>query len=95
MDWCKLNNLDMNVSKAQETIVDFRRNQPTHTALHIDVAAVEIVQGLAHQQYACFPLSTGRTSNIIQRTIVCWVGVDYALHICLFEVIFILELIAF
>lgn len=43
--WCTNNNLDLNVNKTKEVIVDFRRNQPTHTPLSIGGTDVEIVQG--------------------------------------------------
>lgn len=39
MDWRELN------KTTQEIIIDFTRNQPTRTPLHIDGTAVEIVQG--------------------------------------------------
>lgn len=28
VDWCHLNNLDLNINKIQEVVIDFRRNQP-------------------------------------------------------------------
>ena len=36
VDWCHLNNLDLNVDNTSEIIVDFRRKQLTHTRLYID-----------------------------------------------------------
>ena len=43
VDWCKVNNLVLNVGKAKEIIVDFRRSRPSHTPLHINDTAVEVV----------------------------------------------------
>ncbi|KAI4882420.1 hypothetical protein NFI96_021740 [Prochilodus magdalenae] len=43
-DWCKTNNLSLNVDKTKEMVVDFRRTRCDHTPLHIDGSAVEIVK---------------------------------------------------
>lgn len=42
-NWCKGNNLILNVSKTKEIIVDFRRSRPIHTPLLINDSAVEVV----------------------------------------------------
>ncbi|KAK0137544.1 Serine protease inhibitor A3L [Merluccius polli] len=42
--WCTENNLDLNVKKTKEVIIDFRKKRPTHTPLYIDGAAVETVE---------------------------------------------------
>ena len=41
--WCDANNLELNVSKTKEIIVDFRRNKTPLTPLFINGAEVEIV----------------------------------------------------
>ena len=41
--WCDTHNLVLNVNKTKEIIVDFRRNQPSHTPLLISDTAVEVV----------------------------------------------------
>ena len=43
VDWCKVNNLILNVGKTKEMIVDFRKAQPSHTPLLINDTAVEVV----------------------------------------------------
>nr|XP_061780940.1 uncharacterized protein LOC133572176 [Nerophis lumbriciformis]XP_061780941.1 uncharacterized protein LOC133572176 [Nerophis lumbriciformis] len=43
VDWCRTNNLVLNVNKTKETIVDFRKHQSSHTPLFINGTAVEIV----------------------------------------------------
>ncbi|XP_076015672.1 uncharacterized protein LOC143008024 [Genypterus blacodes] len=43
MDWCRGNNLILNVNKTKEIIVDFRKSQPSHTPLLINDSAVEVV----------------------------------------------------
>nr|XP_057933216.1 uncharacterized protein LOC131132050 [Doryrhamphus excisus] len=43
VDWCKANNLILNVDKTKEIIVDFRRSRPSHTPLSINDTAVEVV----------------------------------------------------
>lgn len=43
VDWCKVNNLALNVDKTKEIIVDFRRSRPSHTPLRINDTAVEVV----------------------------------------------------
>lgn len=43
LDWCKLNNLVLNVDKTKEIIVDFRRCRPSHTPILINDTAVEVV----------------------------------------------------
>uniref|UniRef100_A0A3Q3GZR9 Alkylated DNA repair protein AlkB homologue 8 N-terminal domain-containing protein n=1 Tax=Labrus bergylta TaxID=56723 RepID=A0A3Q3GZR9_9LABR len=43
VDWCRTNNLTLNVDKTKEIIVDFRRRQPSHTPLLINGTAVERV----------------------------------------------------
>ena len=42
-EWCH-NNLLLNVEKTKELVIDFRRNQPPHTPVHINSAAVETVE---------------------------------------------------
>ena len=48
--WCQVNNLSLNVSKAKELIVDFRRNQAGHAPILINGAAVEMVNNF---QFLC------------------------------------------
>ena len=43
VDWCKVNNLILNVEKTKEIIVVFRKSRPSHTPLHINDTAVEVV----------------------------------------------------
>jgi hypothetical protein len=42
--WCQDSNLSLNVSKAKELIVDFRRKRGEHAPIHIDGADVERVE---------------------------------------------------
>ena len=41
--WCSENNLELNVSKTKEVIVDFRKNKPSHEPLFINGKEVEVV----------------------------------------------------
>ena len=43
VEWCSQNNLELNVSKTKEIIVDVRTNKPTAQPLLINVAEVAIV----------------------------------------------------
>ncbi|KAI4898548.1 hypothetical protein NFI96_023348, partial [Prochilodus magdalenae] len=43
-DWCRTNNLSLNVDKTKEMVVDFRRVRGDHAPLNINGSAVEIVQ---------------------------------------------------
>ncbi|KAI4896674.1 hypothetical protein NFI96_006448 [Prochilodus magdalenae] len=43
-DWCRTNNLSLNVDKTKEMVVDFRRTRHDHSPLHIDGSTVEIVK---------------------------------------------------
>lgn len=43
VDWCKVNNLVLNVNKTKEIMVDFRRSGPSHTRLRINDTAVEVL----------------------------------------------------
>ncbi|KAI4892242.1 hypothetical protein NFI96_028208 [Prochilodus magdalenae] len=43
-DWCRTNNLSLNIDKAKEMVVDFRRTRRDHSPLHIDGSTVEIVK---------------------------------------------------
>ena len=43
-EWCKENNLSLNVNKAKELIVDFRKQQREHASIHIKRSAVEKVE---------------------------------------------------
>ena len=45
-DWCERNNLELNVSKTKEIVVDFRKLKPVHAVLTINNSAVEIVDSL-------------------------------------------------
>ena len=38
--WCQGNNLSLNVSKAKELIVDYRKQRAEHAPIHIDGAVV-------------------------------------------------------
>ncbi|KAI4889498.1 hypothetical protein NFI96_008344 [Prochilodus magdalenae] len=42
-DWCRTNNLSLNVDKTKEMVVDSRRTRRDHSPLHIDGSTVEIV----------------------------------------------------
>uniref|UniRef100_A0A3B1K914 Reverse transcriptase domain-containing protein n=1 Tax=Astyanax mexicanus TaxID=7994 RepID=A0A3B1K914_ASTMX len=42
-DWCRTNNLSLNVDKTKEMVVDFRRAPGVHHPLNINGSAVEIV----------------------------------------------------
>ncbi|KAI4885370.1 hypothetical protein NFI96_008195 [Prochilodus magdalenae] len=42
-DWCRTNNLSLNVDKTKEMFVDFRRTRRDHSPIHIDGSTVEIV----------------------------------------------------
>ena len=42
--WCQENNLSLNVNKAKELIVDFRKQQREHPPIHLDGTAVEKVE---------------------------------------------------
>ncbi|KAI4896098.1 hypothetical protein NFI96_006456 [Prochilodus magdalenae] len=44
MDWCRTNNLSLNVDKTKEMVVNFRRVRGDHVPLNINGSAVEIVQ---------------------------------------------------
>ncbi|KAI4888037.1 hypothetical protein NFI96_004468 [Prochilodus magdalenae] len=43
-DWCRTNNLSLNVDKTKDMVVDFRRTRRDHSPLHIDGSTVEIVK---------------------------------------------------
>ncbi|XP_062930019.1 PKc_LIMK_like_unk domain-containing protein isoform X1 [Mobula hypostoma] len=43
-DWCRANNLSLNVNKTKEMVVDFRRTRSNHSPLNIDDDSVEIVR---------------------------------------------------
>ncbi|KAI4895175.1 hypothetical protein NFI96_005325 [Prochilodus magdalenae] len=43
-DWCRTNNLSLNVDKTKEMVVDFRRTRRDHSPLNIDGSTVEIVK---------------------------------------------------
>ncbi|KAI4889747.1 hypothetical protein NFI96_019341, partial [Prochilodus magdalenae] len=43
-DWCRTNNLSLNVDKTKEMVVDFRRTRRDHSPLHIHGSTVEIVK---------------------------------------------------
>ncbi|KAI4899020.1 hypothetical protein NFI96_007116 [Prochilodus magdalenae] len=43
-DWCRTNNLSLNVDKTKEMVVDFRRTRRDHSPLHINGSTVEIVK---------------------------------------------------
>ncbi|KAI4881788.1 hypothetical protein NFI96_011483 [Prochilodus magdalenae] len=43
-DWCRTNNLSLNVDKTKEIVVDFRRVRGDHSPLNINGSAVEIIQ---------------------------------------------------
>ncbi|XP_059833102.1 uncharacterized protein LOC132398117 isoform X3 [Hypanus sabinus] len=44
MDWCRANNLSLNVNKTKEMVVDIKRAQSDHSPLNIDGSSVEIVK---------------------------------------------------
>ncbi|XP_072770291.1 uncharacterized protein [Nerophis lumbriciformis] len=43
VDWCRTNNLVLNLDKTKEIIVDFRKHQSSHAPLFINGTAVEMV----------------------------------------------------
>lgn len=43
VDWCGVNSLSLNVEKTKELIIDFRREQPSHSPLITDNKPVEVV----------------------------------------------------
>ncbi|MCJ8743769.1 hypothetical protein PDJAM_G00098070 [Pangasius djambal] len=43
-DWCRANNLSLNVDKTKEMVVDFRRAQNDHSPLNIGSSSLEIVK---------------------------------------------------
>ncbi|XP_053092891.1 uncharacterized protein LOC128318848 [Pangasianodon hypophthalmus] len=43
-DWCKANNLSLNVGKTKEMVVDFRRAQSDHSPLNVGSSSVEIIK---------------------------------------------------
>ncbi|KAI4893205.1 hypothetical protein NFI96_018519, partial [Prochilodus magdalenae] len=43
-DWCRTNNLSLNVDKTKEMVVYFRRTRRDHSPLYIDGSTVEIVK---------------------------------------------------
>ncbi|XP_062919526.1 uncharacterized protein LOC134354537 [Mobula hypostoma] len=43
-DWCRANNLSLNVNKTKEMVVDFGRTRSNHSPLNIDDSSVEIVK---------------------------------------------------
>ncbi|KAI4876406.1 hypothetical protein NFI96_004028 [Prochilodus magdalenae] len=43
-DWCRTNNLSLNIDKTKEMVVDFRRTRRDHSPLHIDGSTVEIIK---------------------------------------------------
>lgn len=46
VNWCKDNNLSLNITKTKEMIVDFRRTQVAHSPLHINGSIVERVSNI-------------------------------------------------
>ncbi|KAK1805486.1 hypothetical protein P4O66_019788 [Electrophorus voltai] len=46
VSWCKVNNLYLNIDKAKEMIVDFRRARRDHSPLAINGSSVEIVKNI-------------------------------------------------
>lgn len=44
MGCCTINNLDLNVNKSKEVLVDFRTKQPKHMSLSFGGGTVEIIQ---------------------------------------------------
>uniref|UniRef100_A0A1A8ATP4 Reverse transcriptase domain-containing protein n=1 Tax=Nothobranchius furzeri TaxID=105023 RepID=A0A1A8ATP4_NOTFU len=45
-NWCKVNNLSLNVDKTKEMVVDFRRIRSDHSPLSINGSSVEIVNNI-------------------------------------------------
>ncbi|XP_076849711.1 uncharacterized protein LOC143497938 [Brachyhypopomus gauderio] len=65
-DWCKDNNLHLNVDKTNEMVVDFRRARQSHSPLNIDGSSVEIVKstkflGVHLAENLTWTLNTSRT----------------------------------
>ncbi|XP_070408498.1 ryanodine receptor 3 [Nothobranchius furzeri] len=46
INWCKVNNLSLNVDKTKEMVVDFRRIRSDHSPLSINGSSVEIVNNI-------------------------------------------------
>ncbi|KAI4903541.1 hypothetical protein NFI96_008888 [Prochilodus magdalenae] len=55
-DWCRTNNLSLNVDKTKEMVADFRRTRRDHSPLHIHGSTVEIVKS-----------SPGRGSHLVPQ----------------------------
>ncbi|MCJ8735602.1 hypothetical protein PDJAM_G00249000 [Pangasius djambal] len=55
-DWCRANNLSLNVDKTKEMVVDFRRTQIDHSPLNISGSSVEITL----ECVLCFRYSGGQ-----------------------------------
>ena len=67
MDWCKTNNLALNVNKTKEIIIDFRRSQPSHTPLLINNIAVERVSSTKFLGVITDTLTWSRHTRVLQR----------------------------
>lgn len=46
VDWCQNDNLSLNVQKTKDMVVNFRKSSTTHTPLHINGSAVEMVNSV-------------------------------------------------
>lgn len=71
-DWCRVNNLSLNVDKTKEMVVDFRRAQRDHSPLNIGGSPVEIVQstkflGVHLTENLTWSLNTSSTAKKAQQ----------------------------
>lgn len=71
-DWCRANNLSLNVDKTKEMVVDFRRVQRDHSPLNIGGSPVEIVQstkflGVHLTENLTWSLNTSHTAKKAQQ----------------------------
>jgi hypothetical protein len=66
--WCLDNSLSLNVGKAKELIVDYRKRRAKHTSIHIDGAVVERVKSVKFLDvHITKDLSWSKHSNIVVK----------------------------
>ncbi|XP_055499383.1 brain mitochondrial carrier protein 1 isoform X1 [Leucoraja erinacea] len=64
INWCDINNLQLNVNKTKEITVDFRKKHTTHTPLTINGSAVESVKSTKFLGVHITDDQTGSTNTI-------------------------------
>lgn len=77
VNWCESNNLILNISKTKEIIVDFRKNQASHTPLTISSSAVVIVSitrflGVQITDFLTWSKYIGTLVKRVQQCIFCF-----------------------